>query len=217
MPKLLQKSILKSSVISFLFALSAFVYLCIFERNTYCFFNSAIAVFYSPELAATLFLFKLPDYMYVAPYSENQREKLLKKGQTYKFLSIYVWIIVLVLLPVTFMKCRGGSTEDVVLCLTEIILSTSILYTNAFLKFIGQIDIVKMVVIVFARAIVIFIFAGCMDLGNVTGAEKTIEFIMIAIIAVFSVFLVVYCRLKYYDMMINCMADYEYVHRNKKK
>ena len=56
-----------------------------------------------------------------------------------------------------------------------------------------------------------------MDLGNVTGAEKTIELIMIAIIAVFSIFLVVYCRLKYYDMMINCMADYEYVHRNKKK
>ena len=217
MPKLLQKSILKSSVISFLFALSALVYLCNFEKNTYYLFNSAIAVFYSPELAAALFLFKLPDYMYIAPYSEDQRKKLLKKGQTYKFISIYAWIIVLVLLPVTFMKCRGGSTEDAVLCLTEIILSTSILYTNAFLKFIGQIDIVKMVVIVFARAITIIIFAGCMDLGTVTGAEKTIELIMIAILVVFSIFLVVYCRLKYYDRLIHCMADYEYVHRNKKK
>lgn len=88
MPKLLQKSILKSSVISFLFALSAFVYLCIFERNTYCFFNSAIAVFYSPELAATLFLFKLPDYMYVAPYSaycEAKRPDLRSKTVAFRF------------------------------------------------------------------------------------------------------------------------------------
>lgn len=162
-------------------------------------------------------MFQLPDYLYLAPYSRDQRKNLLRKGQIYQFLAVYIWFLVLLLLPPMIVACRRGNTADLLLWLTEFILTASILYTNRMLKFMGQLDHMKMAVIEVVRILLISLFSGCMDLASATGADRMIGLVTIACCVGFSIFLMVHCRWKYYDRMINSMADYEYMHQEQKK
>ena len=93
MPKLLQKNILISSLVSLIISLF-------------------LVVTCKPEIAAGLSVFVLPDYMYIAPYTKEQRKELIRKGQRYKFFAMYMWLIIILVLPFGYIEYMRGNISS---------------------------------------------------------------------------------------------------------
>ena len=103
MPKLLQRNILRNSYISLISSLIAVVCWSVFMVSGYVYIytlNLFLLVTCNPEIATSgLNVFVLPDYMYIAPYTKEQRKELIRKAQRYKFFAVYVWLIIIFVLP----------------------------------------------------------------------------------------------------------------------
>ena len=164
MPRLLQKSILMTNVIAVAAGLTSLGCMFLFNQAEIHFFiliNLVLVIFYSPENSADLFSYYLPDYMFIAPFSKEQREKLIIKGLVLKQIFLNMWMILLIIVPIAAIECLRGNVANLVLCGVEVIIAASLIYSNAFLKFIAQLNMGRMVGIVIGRILLIALFAGC--------------------------------------------------------
>ena len=207
MPKLLQRNILRNSFISLISSLIAVVCWSFFMVSGYVYIytlNLFLLVICKPEIATSgLNVFVLPDYMYIAPYTKEQRKELIRKAQRYKFFAVYVWLIIIFVLPFGCIEYMRGNTSALIVCLSEVILSASLLYSNIF-----SLYIVKRSVCSFWLT---FGIKLAMVVSFMMAADKTAGTESVNVIIVSSVILILVCRIKYQDKMFSSMADYEYI------
>lgn len=163
----------------------------------------------NPEIAISgLQGFVLPDYMYIAPYTKEQRKDLIRKGQRYKFFAVYVWLIIIFVLPFGCIEYMRGNTSALIVCLSEVILSASLLYSNIF-----SLYIVKRSVYSFwlTFGIKLAMVVSFMMAADKTAGTESVNVIIVLLVIVSSVILILVCRIKYQDKMFSSMADYEYI------
>ena len=212
MPKLLQRNILRNSYISLISSLIAVVCWSFFMVSGYAYIytlNTFLLVTCNPEIAISgLQGFVLPDYMYIAPYTKEQRKDLIRKGQRYKFFAVYVWLIIIFVLPFGCIEYMRGNTSALIVCLSEVILSASLLYSNIF-----SLYIVKRSVYSFwlTFGIKLAMVVSFMMAADKTAGTESVNVIIVLLVIVSSVILILVCRIKYQDKMFSSMADYEYI------
>lgn len=212
MPKLLQRNILRNSFISLISSLIAVVCWSFFMVSGYVYIytlNLFLLVICKPEIATSgLQGFVLPDYMYIAPYTKEQRKDLIRKGQRYKFFAVYVWLIIIFVLPFGCIEYMRGNTSALIVCLSEVILSASLLYSNIF-----SLYIVKRSVYSFwlTFGIKLAMVVSFMMAADKTAGTESVNVIIVLLVIVSSVILILVCRIKYQDKMFSSMADYEYI------
>lgn len=212
MPKLLQRNILRNSYISLISSLIAVVCWSVFMVSGYAYIytlNTFLLVTCNPEIAISgLQGFVLPDYMYIAPYTKEQRKDLIRKGQRYKFFAVYVWLIIIFVLPFGCIEYMRGNTSALIVCLSEVILSASLLYSNMF-----SLYIVKRSVYSFwlTFGIKLAMVVSFMMAADKTAGTESVNVIIVLLVIVSSVILILVCRIKYQDKMFSSMADYEYI------
>lgn len=171
--------------------------------------NTFLLVTCNPEIAISgLQGFVLPDYMYIAPYTKEQRKDLIRKGQRYKFFAVYVWLIIIFVLPFGCIEYMRGNTSALIVCLSEVILSASLLYSNIF-----SLYIVKRSVYSFwlTFGIKLAMVVSFMMAADKTAGTESVNVIIVLLVIVSSVILILVCRIKYQDKMFSSMADYEYI------
>lgn len=212
MPKLLQRNILRNSFISLISSLIAVVCWSFFMVSGYVYIytlNLFLLVICKPEIATSgLNVFVLPDYMYIAPYTKEQRKELIRKAQRYKFFAVYVWLIIIFVLPFGCIEYMRGNTSALIVCLSEVILSASLLYSNIF-----SLYIVKRSVCSFwlTFGIKLAMVVSFMMAADKTAGTESVNVIIVLLVIVSSVILILVCRIKYQDKMFSSMADYEYI------
>ena len=212
MPKLLQRNILRNSYISLISSLIAVVCWSVFMVSGYAYIytlNTFLLVTFNPEIAISgLQGFVLPDYMYIAPYTKEQRKDLIRKGQRYKFFAVYVWLIIIFVLPFGCIEYMRGNTSALIVCLSEVILSASLLYSNIF-----SLYIVKRSVYSFwlTFGIKLAMVVSFMMAADKTAGTESVNVIIVLLVIVSSVILILVCRIKYQDKMFSSMAYYEYI------
>ena len=212
MPKLLQRNILRNSYISLISSLIAVVCWSVFMVSGYAYIytlNTFLLVTCNPEIAISgLQGFVLPDYMYIAPYTKEQRKDLIRQGQRYKFFAVYVWLIIIFVLPFGCIEYMRGNTSALIVCLSEVILSASLLYSNIF-----SLYIVKRSVYSFwlTFGIKLAMVVSFMMAADKTAGTESVNVIIVLLVIVSSVILILVCRIKYQDKMFSSMADYEYI------
>ena len=212
MPNLLQRNILRNSYISLISSLIAVVCWSVFMVSGYVYIytlNTFLLVTCNPEIATSgLQGFVLPDYMYIAPYTKEQRKDLIRKGQRYKFFAVYVWLIIIFVLPFGCIEYMRGNTSALIVCLCEVILSASLLYSNIF-----SLYIVKRSVCSFwlTFGIKLAMVVSFMMAADKTAGTESVNVIIVLLVIVSSVILILVCRIKYQDKMFSSMADYEYI------
>lgn len=212
MPKLLQRNILRNSYISLISSLIAVVCWSFFMVSGYVYIytlNLFLLVTCKPEIATSgLNVFVLPDYMYIAPYTKEQRKELIRKAQRYKFFAVYVWLIIIFVLPFGCIEYMRGNTSALIVCLGEVILSASLLYSNIF-----SLYIVKRSVYSFwlTFGIKLAMVVSFMMAADKTAGTESVNVIIVLLVIVSSVILILVCRIKYQDKMFSSMADYEYI------
>ena len=213
MPKLLQKNILISSFVSLIISLTAVVCWSFFQVSSYKYIyalNLFLVVMCKPEIAAGLSVFVLPDYMYIAPYTKEQRRELIRKGQRYKFFAMYMWLIIILVLPFGYIEYMRGNISSVIVCLSEVILSASLLYSNTFSIYIVKNSVYRYWSTVGLKLVMILMFIGAVQTDKTAGTES-VNIIIVLLVLISSVILILVCRIKYQDRMFSSMADYEYV------
>ena len=213
MPKLLQKNILISSFVSLIISLTAVVCWSFFQVSSYKYIyalNLFLVVMCKPEIAAGLSVFVLPDYMYIAPYTKEQRKELIRKGQRYKFFAMYMWLIIILVLPFGYIEYMRGNISSVIVCLSEVILSASLLYSNTFSIYIVKNSVYRYWSTVGLKLVMILMFIGAVQTHKTAGTES-VNIIIVLLVLISSVILILVCRIKYQDRMFSSMADYEYV------
>ena len=212
MPKLLQKNILISSLVSLIISLTAVVCWSFFQVSSYKYIyalNLFLVVTCKPEIAAGLSVFVLPDYMYIAPYTKEQRKELIRKGQRYKFFAMYMWLIIILVLPFGYIEYMRGNISSVIVCLSEVILSASLLYSNTFSIYIVKNSVYRYWSTVGLKLVMILMFFGAVT--DKTAGTESVNIIIVLLVLISSVILIMVCRIKYQDRMFSSMADYEYV------
>lgn len=213
MPKLLQKNILISSFVSLIISLTAVVCWSFFQVSSYKYIyalNLFLVVSCKPEIAAGLSVFVLPDYMYIAPYTKEQRKELIRKGQRYKFFAMYMWLIIILVLPFGYIEYMRGNMSSVIVCLSEVILSASLLYSNTFSIYIVKKSVYRYWSTVGLKLVMILMFLGAVQSDKAAGTER-VNVIIVLLVLIFSVILIFVCRIRYEDKMFSSMADYEYI------
>ena len=213
MPKLLQKNILISSFVSLIISLTAVVCWSFFQVSSYKYIyalNLFLVVTCKPEIAAGLSVFVLPDYMYIAPYTKEQRKELIRKGQRYKFFAMYMWLIIILVLPFGYIEYMRGNMSSVIVCLSEVILSASLLYSNTFSIYIVKNSVYRYWSTVGLKLVMILMFFWAVQTDKTAGTES-VNVIIVLLVLVSSVILILVCRIKYQDKMFSSMADYEYI------
>ena len=212
MPKLLQRNILRNSYTSLISSLIAVVCWSFFMVSGYVYIytlNLFLLVTCNPEIVTSgLNVFVLPDYMYIAPYTKEQRKELIRKGQRYKFFAVYVWLIIIFVLPFGCIEYMRGNTSALIVCLSEVILSASLLYSNIF-----SLYIVKRSVYSFwlTFGIKLAMVVSFMMAADKTAGTESVNVIIVLLVLISSVILILVCRIKYQDKMFSSMADYEYI------
>ena len=213
MPKLLQKNILISSFVSLIISLTAVVCWSFFQVSSYKYIyalNLFLVVMCKPEIAAGLSVCVLPDNMYIAPYTKEQRKELIRKGQRYKFFAMYMWLIIILVLPFGYIEYMRGNISSVIVCLSEVILSASLLYSNTFSIYIVKNSVYRYWSTVGLKLVMILMFIGAVQTDKTAGTES-VNIIIVLLVLISSVILILVCRIKYQDRMFSSMADYEYV------
>lgn len=213
MPKLLQKNILISSFVSLIISLTAVVCWSFFQVSSYKYIyalNLFLVVTCKPEIAAGLSVFVLPDYMYIAPYTKEQRKELIRKGQRYKFFAMYMWLIIILVLPFGYIEYMRGNMSLFIVCLSEVILSASLLYSNTFSIYIVKNSVYRYWSTVGLKLVMILMFFGAVQSDKAVGTQS-VNVIIVLLVLISSVILILVCRIKYQDKMISSMADYEYI------
>lgn len=213
MPKLLQKNILISSFVSLIISLTAVVCWSFFQVSSYKYIyalNLFLVVTCKPEIAAGLSVFVLPDYMYIAPYTKEQRKELIRKAQRYKFFAVYVWLIIIFVLPFGCIEYMRGNTSALIVCLGEVILSASLLYSNIFSLYIVKRSVCSFWLTFGIKLAMVVSFMMAVQTDKTAGTES-VNVIIVLLVLVSSVILILVCRIKYQDKMFSSMADYEYI------
>lgn len=213
MPKLLQKNILITSFVSLIISLTAVVCWSFFQVSSYKYIyalNLFLVVTCKPEIAAGLSVFVLPDYMYIAPYTKEQRKELIRKGQRYKFFAMYMWLIIILVLPFGYIEYMRGNMSSVIVCLSEVILSASLLYSNTFSIYIVKKSVYRYWSTVGLKLVMILMFFWAVQSDKAAGTQS-VNVIIVLLVLISSVILIFVCRIRYEDKMVSSMADYEYV------
>ena len=214
MPKLLQRNILRNSFISLISSLIAVVCWSFFMVSGYVYIytlNLFLLVICKPELATSgLNVFVLPDYMYIAPYTKEQRKELIRKAQRYKFFAVYVWLIIIFVLPFGCIEYMRGNTSALIVCLGEVILSASLLYSNMFSLYIVKRSVYSFWLTFGIKLAMVLSFMMAVQTDKTAGTES-VNIIIVLLALISSVILILVCRIKYQERMFSSMADYEYV------
>ena len=213
MPKLLQRNILRNSFISLISSLIAVVCWSFYGQwlRVYIYLESLLLVICKPEIATSgLNVFVLPDYMYIAPYTKEQRKELIRKAQRYKFFAVYVWLIIIFVLPFGCIEYMRGNTSALIVCLGEVILSASLLYSNMFSLYIVKRSVYSFWLTFGIKLAMVLSFMMAVQTDKTAGTES-VNIIIVLLALISSVILILVCRIKYQERMFSSMADYEYV------
>ncbi len=213
MPKLLQKNILKSSIISFIaaFLLNGIIWLFDGDITSSLFYayNLLLCAYFNSQIQTNLCALSLPDYMFIAPYSREQRKKLMQKGMEYKFWAVYIWQFGFVIAPLFVRSILLHDMSRIIFAGLEIIISASIIYSDGYAMYLSKVHPGKSLSMTFLRFIEICMLRDGFFSGS--GVSDLIDLIIFLAIIIHSVGVIIICRVKFRDEMISCMADYEYV------
>ena len=146
MPKLLRKDIYVTSLISFvgcsIICIMNFIRLS--NSDTFeAIFNSInlfVWILSNPSIEAKLFRFSLPDYIFIAPYSKEQRKGLLKKGMLYKFSTIFINVFLLIICPLLVKAILLNNILQIVRCIIETFILFTLIYSGLFTSYISKVN-----------------------------------------------------------------------------
>lgn len=113
-------------------------------------------------------------------------------------------------ITIGYIEYMRGNMSLVIVCLSEVILSASLLYSNTFSIYIVKKSVYRYWSTVGLKLVMILMFFGAVQSDKAAGTER-VNVIIVLLVLIFSVILILVCRIKYQDKMFSSMADYEYI------
>ena len=147
MPKILWKNILDSSRRELVLAIVMIplFWLGITEGS----FGGLNQVMYIYNLMISIFFifsnynrsaFELPQYMYLAPYSREQRQHYIQKMFKYRFSVSYIVLLLPILITAIISPDKTLTVSGIVYYMCEMLVMAGILYCTSFDNYLGSVN-----------------------------------------------------------------------------
>lgn len=210
MPKLLRKDIYVTSLISFVGCsiICIMNFFRLSNSDTFeAIFNSInlfVWILTNPSIEAKLFRFSLPDYIFIAPYSKEQRKGLLKKGMLYKFSTIFINVFLLIICPLLVKAILLNNILQIVRCIILTFILFTLIYSGLFTSYISKVNYGMELLIEALR-----LYQFCMFGGVGAFENKMVDALIGASVIIAEIVVIFLCRSKYYEAMIGYLSDYE--------
>ncbi|MGN0435544.1 MAG: hypothetical protein ACI4D8_02815 [Wujia sp.] len=223
MPRLLRKNIYKASIITAILGLIVviiFVGSILHHGKIAIAFNVINLFLLIAELSndTTMLRFELPDYMYIAPYSREQREGLIRKGMLYKLMAIYMTILLIAVAPILVYSIINNIVMCTIICIAEAVIIFTTLYNRMYLRYLIKVRVLPFVVIELVSFFQYVIFVSIASYSNHSGESNHIsevikyhltDVILLGCLMLMGIIIAVFCRVKCFKPMIYYLADYE--------
>ena len=204
MPKLLQKNICKRTIVVAIVVLLMIAFNLLNGKTVLFLFTGLNFIFWIERIANGIHGIHnnyLSDYMYIAPFSYEQRKNFIKISLLYDFYVSYLGILMLAIMPILVFAVIKGMKFLIIICITESILAFSLLYAGNYFEFLSRKNLSGVSV-----DLIYFIMFTLMS--GLDGLTIVDIIIIICIIAV-SVLLAIVCHKKYYELVTSYYTDYE--------
>lgn len=169
-------------------------------RGYFTSLNWVYWIVFHPTLVGTYMRFSLPEFFYVAPFSGEDREKLIRRGIAARFRFTYLTTLLIVILPIGLYSFAKKDGENGILCVVEAVLVFALLYSGCFIAYIEKCNVGAALAIQLAILFICAFFAGL---------QPGIDMWLIGFIIILSITIVLVCRIRYYNPMVCYLADYE--------
>lgn len=218
MPKILQKNICKVIIRNILFVIFAYVVafiIVVFTNGGMDDISDIYNVRMGERYIILIVLFAggsffaaniaLPDYLFIAPYSLEDRKKLIKKTFHISIVANYLCTNGFLVAPDIIRFVYSGNFNDMVKCIFQTIILFCVLYVLAYGRYFQifkpghEIGIQILLILEYA------VLSGIIGEDSISKAD----YVIMLIAGVIGIWSVAHCYFKYYKEMIENFADYE--------
>lgn len=217
MPKILQKNICKVTITNILFVVFAYVVAFIIEvfANGGMDDSSEIYSVMEERYIILIVLFvggsvlsaniALPDYLFIAPYSFEDRKKLIKKTFYISIVVNYVCTNGFLVAPDVIHFVHSGNFNDMAKCIFQMIMLFCVLYVLAFRRYFQTFKSDHEIAILILLVLEYAVLSGIIGEESISKAD----YVIMLIAGVIGIWSVAHYYFKYYKEMIENFADYE--------
>ncbi|MFG6395559.1 MAG: hypothetical protein K1W24_15495 [Lachnospiraceae bacterium] len=212
MPKILQRTLLtlitKYSIYILLYYL-VYIITCIITGNKHNFLEEKDIMIFMFIIFLEFFDTSIPDYIFIAPFSKEERIGLQKKLFLYSHFIIWIIISAFISLPGLITAAINGNLQNIFKYIFEIAVIYPMIFTAGHFRYFNMLN--KNHFTFTIVSIDTFILIG----SSVTAAimmENTIgmpDYILMAVIGVLAIFVSLYCCKKHFKNMLEFYSDYE--------
>ena len=212
MPKILQKNIYKTSVITLCVCL-VFVVINVIRKlagtssgSIYYDMNIFIWVVSNPVSQSAIFKLSLPDYIFIAPYSEKERMDLLKKGFFWHFIAMGLWVMLLIILPFLIFDLLNNNMTQFFIGIKEDVLVLTYIFIGPYWSYISKINYKLAIFFNCAAFLGLVFFAG---VAKTQINEFTFDIVFLSIDIIIGITLILICRFQLQKPLFEYLSDYE--------
>ena len=224
MPKLLRKNIWKSMVNIILLWLLVYIVMAAIKismgeyANQYTQEDFFLRVQDGTGLAMIIALYgcyalvgpALPDYIFIAPFSLNDRKYLIKRFFTINMLMDFLCLSILFAASDLIKFIHYHNSQILLACLIQEIVLFGIVYILSYLKYFRECNVASEIGVIVVSTLWEGMLAGILDEKSEFVLQEGILFMVISVIL--TVVLVVYYYVKHFKAMIDYYSDYEVRH-----
>lgn len=226
MPKLLRKNIWKSVVNIILLWLLVYIIMAAIKifmgeyDNQYTQEDFFLRVQDGTGLAMIIALYgcsalvgpALPDYIFIAPFSLNDRKDLIKRFFTINMLMDFLCLSILFAASDLIKFIRYHNSQILVACLVQEIVLFGIIYILSYLKYFRECNVASEIGVIVVSTLWEGMLAGILDEKSEFVLQEKLLFLFMVISVILTVVLVVYYYVKHFKAMIDYYSDYEVSH-----
>lgn len=212
MPKLLRKSIWKSmvelSLLCLLFyAVMAFVGTLVGGYHQVGFFLDLIIVIvmYSFSESGSA----LPDYIFIAPFSFEDRKNLMRKFFIANMLMKFLCLSTLSFVSSFIEVVRFHNLQILASSFLQIIILSGIVYVLSYVKYFRECSVVGQIGVIVVSTLWEGVFAGFLDAKDGFALSEKMFLVFVVIAVILTAFLIGYYHVRHFEAMVNYYADYK--------
>lgn len=212
MPKILQRTLLtliiRYSIYILLYYL-LYVITSIIIGSKHNFWSEKDIMIFFIIIILEFFDTSIPDYIFIAPFSQKERIELQKKLFLYSHFAIWVITSVFITFPGLITAAADNNLQNIFKYIFEVIILYPMIFTAGHLKYFNLLN--KKYFTFTMVSVDIFMSIGFSVIAAIImeNTINTYDYILMAVIGVLILFVSLYCYKKHFKNMLEFYSDYE--------
>ena len=151
----------------------------------------------------------LPDYIFIAPFSLEDRKDMIKKFFITNMLVEFLCLSILFSVSDLIRFIRYHNPQILVACLIQVIVLFGIIYILSYLKYFRECNVASEIWVIIVSTLWEGILTGVLEEKSKFVLQEKMLLLLMVISVILTVILVVYYYVRHFKAMVDYYSDYE--------